>query len=263
MQLIVAGFHRSGTSLLTQVLHSAGLFVGRRLLGAMPSNPYGHFEDLDFLELHRSILWAHGDDWQWDAVQPFYLSPDHWQQMRELVKRRDLLHEQWGFKDPRTCFFLGAWKHLMPDAKVVVVYRDPADSVQSLEKRQAGAYLRGEGARDRHARFFREPDHGLKLWDTYNRALVSFVEQNLDDCLVVPFSELTAGLPIVSTVNDRLGCRLDEVDTQSIFDAGATRERDVPQRVHDPLVAQRVGETWAALQSLHRATAPDRGEVVL
>jgi len=39
-QLIVAGFHRSGTSLVCQVLHRAGLFLGYDLLGAVFSNPY-------------------------------------------------------------------------------------------------------------------------------------------------------------------------------------------------------------------------------
>jgi hypothetical protein len=36
--LIVAGFHRSGTSLVCQLLDRAGLFLGYELVGFEPSN---------------------------------------------------------------------------------------------------------------------------------------------------------------------------------------------------------------------------------
>jgi hypothetical protein len=254
VQLIVAGFHRSGTSLLTQVLHSAGLFVGRRLLGAMPSNPYGHFEDLDFLELHRSILWAHGDDWQWPSPPPLYVSPARWREMRALVRSRDLTHRSWGFKDPRSAFFLGHWKYLMPDAKVVVVYRDPADSVRSMESRQASAYFAKEGKPATHLRFFNEPDHGLRLWNTYNRAIVSFVRAHREDCLVVPFADLVLGFPVVATLNERFGADLPEILLDDVFDASATTRREVPQNVFDPQLQVSLHKTWATLEDLASTT---------
>lgn len=253
-QLIVAGFHRSGTSLLTQLLHRAGLFVGDELLGAMPSNPYGHFEDVEVLQLHRSILGAHGDDWQWDSMTDFHLSARHWQRMRRFVAKRDRDHAVWGFKDPRVCLFMGAWKYVMPDAKVIIVYRDPGECVRSMEARQGREYLRGINETT-NARFFTEPDHGLKLWDTYNRALLAFAEANVDDCLVLPFTSLTHDLPVIDRVNDRLGLGLDPVDAAEVFDPSATARREMPQRVHSPDVRRRVEETWARLDALADRTA--------
>lgn len=250
MQVIIAGFHRSGTSLLTQLLHRAGLFVGDDLLGAMPSNPYGHFEDREVLRLHRAILGRHGDDWQWDRPFPFFIGPDHWRAMRELIRRRELAHRNWGFKDPRVCLFLGAWKYLLPDARFVIVYRDPGECVRSLESRQASDYLEGKGPADDHMRFFREPDHGLRMWDTYNRALVAFARRHPADCLVLPFSGLTEGFPVVAEVNRRFGGDLAEVPTTEVFDPGVTRRRQAPQRVFSGDVAKRVEATWAGLESL-------------
>jgi hypothetical protein len=43
-QLFVVGFHRSGTSLVCQLLRQAGVFFGYGLLGAFFSNLYGRFE---------------------------------------------------------------------------------------------------------------------------------------------------------------------------------------------------------------------------
>lgn len=257
-QLIVAGFHRSGTSLLTQVLHAGGLFVGDRLLGAAPSNPYGHFEDLEVLNLHRAILGAHddapGDAWHWDEPTAFHLSSAHWASMRRLVAKRDAAHETWGFKDPRVCLFLGAWKYVMPDAKVVVVYRDPGECVRSMESRQGGELVRGVGIA-RNQTFFTRPDHGLKIWDTYNRALLAFAEAHVEDCLVLPFTALTGGFPVIERVNARLDIGLNTVDTASVFDALATSRRDAAQRVHSEAVRRRVEETWERLESLSERTA--------
>lgn len=250
MQLIIAGFHRSGTSVLTQVLHAAGLFVGDELLGAGPTNPYGHFEDRAVLRLHRAILERHGDDWQWDAPAPFFVDRQHWRRMRGLVVRRELEHAAWGFKDPRVSLFLGHWKHVNPDAKVVVVYRDPGECVRSMESRSARSLFEEAGDPRRHGRFFTEPDHGLRVWDTYNRAVLAFVHAFPDDCLVLPFHAIPRGEEVVALVNDRLGFALDPAATAGVYDPAVTSRREAPQRVVHAETARRVTETWEALEAL-------------
>lgn len=254
VQLVVAGFHRSGTSMLTQLLVEAGLFVGDDLLGSMPSNPYGHFEDREVLQIHRDILERNGTDWQWDVPFPFFIGEDHWHRMRRFARRRDLAHQLWGFKDPRASLFLGAWKYLLPDAKFVIVYRDPGECVRSMESRQAIELFEGRGSADAHLRFFREPDHGLRVWDTYNRSIVAFASGHLDDCLVLPFTALTDGYPVVERVNERFGTSLTPVPTDLVFDPQVTSRRRAPQRVFDPEVGARVEKTWSDLQILTRKT---------
>ena len=258
MQIIVAGFHRSGTSLMTQLLHRAGLFVGSELLGAMPSNRYGHFEDRDFLRLHRAILARHGTEWQWDASFPYYIGRDHWNRMARLARERDVAHETWGFKDPRVCLFLGPWKHVMPDAKVVMVYRDPGECVRSLEQRQARDYFQGQdepdeeslATADDHLRFFTEPDHGLRMWETYNRAMVDFARHHPSDCLVVSYEDLVDGLPVVEQVRQRFGVRLGSATVDEVYDAEVVGSRAAPQRVADDEVARGVRRTWGDLEEL-------------
>jgi len=63
-QLIVAGFHRSGTSMLTQELHKAGLFVGKRLMSPNFSNADGYFEDNKIKRLIQEKL-----DTVWKQLQ--------------------------------------------------------------------------------------------------------------------------------------------------------------------------------------------------
>src|SRR5215204_5245116 len=104
-QLIIAGFHRSGTSATAQILHRAGLFLGDELLEALPSNPYGHFEDKEIKRLHEGIFADNERGWIID--EPFLpmIGQRRWQQMQALIERRNSEHSLWGFKDPRACLF--------------------------------------------------------------------------------------------------------------------------------------------------------------
>ena len=118
----------------------------------------------------------------------------------------------------------------------------------------ASDYFAGEGPATDHLRFFREPDHGLRMWDTYNRAVVSFARLHPADCLVLPFSRLAAGFPVVEEVNRRFGADLAVVPTAEVFDPGVTGRRHAPQRVFSADVATRVEATWNELESLATET---------
>ena len=54
--VVIVGMHRSGTSLITQWLQRCGLFIGDSLEGPGVGNVQGHFEDIDFLQLHQELL---------------------------------------------------------------------------------------------------------------------------------------------------------------------------------------------------------------
>src|SRR5690348_8758134 len=52
---IVAGMHRSGTSMVAGILAKGGIAMGRELLSGDAANPAGYFEDIAFLELQRGL----------------------------------------------------------------------------------------------------------------------------------------------------------------------------------------------------------------
>lgn len=257
-ELIVAGFHRSGTSLVAQVLHRAGLFLGDDLIGAMPSNPFGHFEDRRVVQMHDGILADNGRNWQVD--EPFIpvITPRRWQEMESIVTGRRVAHSLWGFKDPRVCLFLPHWTAVMPDAKVVGIFRHPADTTRSLQRRHMREWVEGVGPEDVHRRFFEVPDLGLKMWLLYNGLLVRYLEDHPESSILVPFEAVTDGIPIVEELRSRWGMRLGEVDTLGVFDPAVTSERRWRPIVHDEALVDDAIALWKRLTELSASLSDDR-----
>jgi hypothetical protein len=253
-EIIIAGFHRSGTSSVAQLLHAAGLFVGDDLIGAMPYNPYGHYEDRDVLRIHDQILRENGLNWQAaDTFVPM-IGAWCWEAMERLIEHRRAEHRLWGFKDPRVCLFLPAWKHLLPSCKVLISFRPVADCSYSLSRRHALELLQASGPRDVHMRFFTVPDLAPRMWLAHNRALLAFAERYEDDVIAVSFDSLLQGLPLTRLVRSAWGAPLREVPTFSAVDPLATQRRPARQPLRNPALAAELDDVWERLLELERRT---------
>ena len=253
MLVIIAGFHRSGTSLLAQLMHHAGLYLGEELLGASRHNPFGFFEDVEIIDIHDTILADNGRSWQSTTELIPFVNDDVWRRMERLIARRQALGRPWGFKDPRVCLFLPLWKHLVPDARLVATYRDPGASALSLERRHAqDLVIRGGGAAENHWRFFREPDHALRLWVVHNRALLRSIRAFGDDAIVTSFTALEANHDIIGEVNTRWNVGLDPLPPATIFDPGAITADRPEYWSDDPVLRNEVERIWDRFVALER-----------
>jgi hypothetical protein len=253
-QLIIAGFHRSGTSATAQLLHRAGLFLGYELLEALPSNPYGHFEDREIVDLHHQIFMD--NDMTWLVGEPFLplVRGPRWQRMREIIERRNSEHALWGFKDPRACWFLALWKYLLPDARVVLVYRHFSESTYSLSRRHSSNLFTGEGNAYIHERFWEEPDLALRMWLVYNNALLAFARAYPEDTLAVSLDMIRDGFPIVWAIERRWGLGLRDVPVGETYDPRITARRTRRQPVSDRRLIPKVDAAWRALEELGKDT---------
>lgn len=252
--LIIAGFHRSGTSLTTRLLHAAGLFIGDELLGALPSNPYGHFEDSEVVGLHDGLLKDNGLRWQLaDPIVP-YVDPTRWEQLQDLVQRRHSAHALWGFKDPRVCLFLPMWKHVVPDARVLIVFRHYADCAHSLERRHAEQLVDAFGPPEVHRRFWEEPDLALRMWLNYNAPLLRFAARYPQDVHVVSFAAIRSGYGLVEALRRRWDLPLRPTSALEVFDPTITRDRTHPQPIVDRGLGGRLEQMLFRLRHLEQAS---------
>jgi len=143
--VIVLGMHRSGTRLVSNILHYLGVDMADESDHVSRNNPSGFWERPEIVALHDEVL---------DAIGRPVASPLHsvpfppgWWRGKKLqpIKTRlvehvaqQLAHHSgwWGFKDPRTCRLLPLWSEIFEILDVlphyVWVVRSPGESAASM-----------------------------------------------------------------------------------------------------------------------------------
>src|SRR5213593_4571900 len=123
--------HRSGTSMIAQLLHQCGLDLGpaERLLKADATNPLGHFEHRGFLDIDRQLLKHFKATWREppELQAGWHLDPG----LKPLLSEAKALaatfdgRSPWGWKEPRASLFLPFWREAIPNMRFVICIRNP------------------------------------------------------------------------------------------------------------------------------------------
>jgi hypothetical protein len=165
--VLIMGMHRSGTTLLTNMLRDLGLFIGHK------TDP--NFEAILFLSINNWLLELANATWDdpgglKDLLQIRSNVIAIRKEVRRLIDENGAAYLQsaekvtshtlrsmpipWGWKDPRNTFSLPLWLSLFPNARIIHVKRHGVDVASSVQKRQC--------------QYFEEMDQGLRR---QNRAL--------------------------------------------------------------------------------------------
>ncbi|TLX73222.1 hypothetical protein E9993_15640 [Labilibacter sediminis] len=138
--LIILGMHRSGTSLTAQWLQKCGLNIGDNLMPAHFSNKDGHFEDMDFHDLHEEIFRNHNIPYGgFENIESFKPTCEEVNKIADLVNKKNTLYKQWGWKEPRTCLFIDEYLKLIPNAVILLIIRDYNAVINSLINRDVNS----------------------------------------------------------------------------------------------------------------------------
>ncbi len=158
--ILVLGMHRSGTSIVTNILNVLGAELGSRLMPPAHDNPDGFREHLDVVHVHDELLAALGH--AWDDFRPL---PSGWLETAAArhaqTKIEALLHAEflgkprWAIKDPRLCLLMPLWRNVIgqvgASVRCALIVRDPLDVARSLNIRNG-----------------MEVSQGMALWLRYN-----------------------------------------------------------------------------------------------
>jgi hypothetical protein len=177
--------HKSGSSLVASWLGACGLALSDgRLMGPGPGNPLGHFEDLDFVDLHVGAIERQhpkADGWR-VTTGTMTFSADERERVVALAAIRSKRYRVWGWKDPRTCLFLNEYVDVLPDLRVLSIRRPTEDVVDSLLRRSQSV-PEGHGSRLSAADAAAVTRHHLGL-------IADFVDRHPDLCTQVDLAEL-------------------------------------------------------------------------
>ncbi|SEV88809.1 hypothetical protein SAMN05444851_0112 [Aliiroseovarius sediminilitoris] len=246
--MIIAGFHRSGTSLTSNLLLNAGLYLGDRLLGANYSNPRGHFEDVEVISFHNRLLANAGRDWMVsDHFEPIVTAADiSW--MRDYGTRRAGIGA-WGFKDPRSTLFLSQWTAVFPSSTILYIHRPCIECVHSI-KRRAANWLRLGIDTDLNARFWTQEDLAVKMYLTYAETALEFLEQFSGRSCVVALDDILKGRNIVRQINEHWGYDLKECKISDIFDTESMSRVGPNEYIHDKSLLARIEDVESRFSAL-------------
>ena len=170
---IVTGMHRSGTSLTASLFQKVGVDIGKKLVGPAVGNVKGHFENVDFVEFHKSVLRSHGiDELGCTLDKTIPVAGEFVEIAKKLIADNQETNKHWGWKDPRTALFWDFWLNLLPQANFICVYRSPWEVVDSLYRRGTDVSL------------LHNPEMAVKMWIHYNQQVLELHKHFPDRCLL-------------------------------------------------------------------------------
>jgi hypothetical protein len=152
------------------------------------------------------------------------------------------------------CLFLMLWKYLLPDAKVLLVYRHYSGSTYSLARRHSALLFSGTISGYLHRRFWEEPDLALRMWLVHNKGLLGFAGAYPEDTLALSVDMIRDGFPVIWAIERRWNLGLKDVPVGEVFNPEATVYGSGRQPVSDRRLIGEVEATWRALEELSAGT---------
>lgn len=169
--VLVVGMHRSGTSVLAQIMQNMGVYLGRNADLQKPAedNPDGFFEHSEIVKIHEAMLNELGKEWfhaeaidleNFDTIKYEIILKQH---ISSLFENHNVV----GVKDPRICLFLPMWKKFEKDLKIEVKYLYILRNCNDV----AASIFRRDGI---------DKQYGVRLWKYYNvNAQISLWKENV------------------------------------------------------------------------------------
>ncbi len=178
---VTLGMHRSGTSLVSHLVHRLLSIELDTLLVPKKDNPKGFWEDTDVLQLNIEILDCLGIEW--NSLSRFSITEDDLNKLldkfgteaSEILSRKLDHTMSWSFKDPRTTRLIFFWKKILEQNSIHVKYlfcnRNPLAIAHSLRGRDGFSL-----------------EYGLILYCLYVETALAEVLN--DDVLIIDYESL-------------------------------------------------------------------------
>jgi len=219
--IIITGMHRSGTTMVANMLRQLGLFIGNDL----EENSESKF----FINHNNWLLLQSGGSWdnpkpiQWfyDNNEVVSLTEDYIRERmggipvinylglrRFALGQKPLsgLNQAWGWKDPRTSFTLPFWLRIFPNARVIHIYRNGVPVAASLRSREARHLYRAElkhktrkamgvyrliSKQNRFVSSIRclSLEGGFALWEEYVSQAIAMVEKTAPNSIDIKYED--------------------------------------------------------------------------
>jgi hypothetical protein len=182
MIYIVLGMHKSGTTLLSQILHRSGISMVDDVDLATSYDAGNQWERESTKSINHQLLGSSGlfslharpsTSGKHDPLLRHHMS--------DLLIRYSAANQDWGFKDPRSSLTYDEWSSVLPEHKIIAVYRRPEEVWSHYWSSTKGR---------RRITVFRE---FVACWCEYNLAILNVLEKATAPSILLSYARLMKG----------------------------------------------------------------------
>lgn len=213
---VVLGMHKSGTTLVSQLLHRSGIPMVEEVDSARGYDEGNQWERSATKMVNHALLGTLGRySLRAHRRGPLRVTEETTARMQAIVAECSARHADWGFKDPRTCLTYDAWAGLLPPHRLIVVYRRPEE---------AWAHYWNSTRGPRRLTVLRE---FLPRWCEYNAAILRTLETATAPAIVLHYTRLMDDDRELARLGDFVGRNLSDQRRP-----GMRRSRPRPSPAH-------------------------------
>ena len=231
--IIVLGMHKSGTTLVSQMLHASGINMGD-FDESVTYDRGNQYERESSFRLNLDILEA-PDDEVLDLAAPadLHLNTSQREKMQEIIARNQAPGQAWGFKDPRTSLTYPLWAQELPPHKIIVLFRHAS---------QVWPRYKWLGKRYYHTNFSRAYSY-VQRWQEHNRSILECLQTTKMEYLVLNYGELMTSDREFNRLDHFVGGGLKDLRRPELF--RSKTQGDLFYRAADWWCKQRKGYSVA------------------
>jgi hypothetical protein len=214
MIYIILGMHKSGTTLISKMLHDSDVNMG----DFDPTITYdqgNQYEREEFQKVNKNILGcenAHSTS----VITPLnstYQNTVLGDFIKEKIIKLNSSHIHWGFKDPRTCLTYNYWSQYLPEHKVIYVYRSPVEVWHHYQKKIS---------KYRFYKKFLVSCKAVNAWYVYNTEILDYI--NLlyvasENSYILEYSNFMKDDIAINELAEFVGVNLNDTRDVSLYRA--------------------------------------------
>ena len=220
MIYVVLGMHKSGTTLVSQMIHESGFSMGEHFDEGISYDGGNQWERREAFLINLDLM---------ECTEDEYVSMHHSQlhagplpastraRMAAMIEACEGEHGDWGFKDPLTCLTYPLWAEVLPAHRVVGIYRSPSEVMNHYQ-----------GMFGKRVRTIGVLWQALTAWTNYNRGVLEAVRTSGRDGLLIRYEELMSGDDEFRRLERFLGTTLNDMRRSSHYRARATHSLYAP-----------------------------------
>ena len=197
MIFVVLGMHKSGTTLISEILHHSGINMVDHADSSLSYDRGNKWERESAKQINQELLGTEGAFSLEKDHRPAILASEQQARMRELIDRSTRHYGDWGFKDPRTCRVYDLWASVLPEHKIIAVYRSPEEAWEHY-RRISGRQL------------LKAMLQFLPTWCEYNRAILEYLLRTRMPFLVIQYERFMKDPAEFERLERFVGCKLND-----------------------------------------------------